>query len=230
MKSVLELDVDQLVGRPELGVDGIVELNNALVLLGFGDIGSFNEEGNPVVATIGIEVGGQEVVAIDVVLSALIDVDDNVDLVASIDVLFGNALVDKSDESSLHVEGRVGRNDFVETEPGELTEDIFVGFLEGVILVEFLDVLPVFEGFTLVEDTFVYLQKGSLVDASVVVGLVGALQQEGFEVEENFEGIGFGVLGNNSLDFDYPVLVELSEFLLQQFRDGRESRVFDELL
>lgn len=105
-----------------------------------------------------------------------------------------------------------------------------MGFLEGVILVEFLDVLPAFEGFAFVEDTLVNLQKGCLLDASVVVGLVGALEQEGLEVEENLEGIGFGVLGNSSLNFDYPALVELSELLLQQFRDGRESRVFGELL
>lgn len=108
MKSILELNVDQLVGRPELRVDSVVELNNALIVLGLGDIGSANKEGNPVVATVRTQVGGQEVVTFDVVLSAFIDVGDNVDLVASIDVLFGNALVDKSDESSLHVEGRVG--------------------------------------------------------------------------------------------------------------------------
>ena len=79
-----------------------------LVELSFGNFRSFDEEGNPIVATIAVEVGGQEIVSVDKVFSALVYIDDNVDLVSSIDVVLRDSLVDQSHISACFVECRVG--------------------------------------------------------------------------------------------------------------------------
>jgi len=81
MQVVLELDVHQLVLAPEFGVDGFEELDNLLVVLGFGDVRGGDEEGDPVVAAVAVQVGGQKVIPVDEVVTTLVDVGDDVDLV-----------------------------------------------------------------------------------------------------------------------------------------------------
>ena len=88
MKVILELDVNELIGAPELRVDLLVELDDMLIVLGLGHVGGAHEERNPVVAAVGVEVSGQEVVAVNVVAALLVDEDDDVDLVSTINVVF----------------------------------------------------------------------------------------------------------------------------------------------
>lgn len=107
VEAVFELYVFELVGRPEFGIDGLEEVDDSHVILGFGDIGGGNEEGYPVVSAEAVKVGGQEIISINVVLAGGIDISNNVDLISSIDVLLRDALVDQSHESALLVESGV---------------------------------------------------------------------------------------------------------------------------
>jgi hypothetical protein len=108
------------------------------------------------------------------------------------------------------VEGGVGGGDLVEAEPGELTEDVVVGVVEGGVLVEVVDVLPVLEGLSVgVEHFLVDFKEGGFLDAAVVVGFVVLFEEEGLEVEDDFVAIGFVDDGN--LEVDDPVLVKSSQ-------------------
>jgi hypothetical protein len=107
------------------------ELNDLLVVLGFGDIGGLNKEGDPIVTAVALEAGGEEVVSVDEVVSVGVDEDDDVDLVAGVDVVCSDAGVDQSNYSAGEVEGGVGGGDGVEPEPGELTENVVVSIMEG---------------------------------------------------------------------------------------------------
>lgn len=120
MQTVFELDVFQLVSRPVFGVDALEELHDVLVVLRFGHVGSRNEERDPIVATCAVEISGVEIVPVHEVASLLVDVDDHVDLVASVDVLLSNASERQSDQSALFVESSIGGLYLIVPQPGEL--------------------------------------------------------------------------------------------------------------
>ena len=103
MQVILELDIYQLVSRPEFGIDSFVELDYLLVIFSFGHIWSLHKERNPIISPVAIEMCGQEIISIHIVFSILIDIDHHVDLVASIDVMFRQPLVNQSDKSALLV-------------------------------------------------------------------------------------------------------------------------------
>lgn len=132
VQVALEFDVDKLVGRPEFGVDSLEELHDLLVELSLGDIWGLDEERDPIVAAIAVEVGSQEIVTIDEVSSAFIDEDDDVDLVVGINILF-EPLVDQAHKASLEMEGRVGSDYSVEPQPSELAFSIEVGICKGTV-------------------------------------------------------------------------------------------------
>lgn len=85
-----------------------------------------------------------EVVAVNEVAAFLVNVDDNVDLVSSVDVLLFDSSVGNPDESSFFMKSGIGRLNGVVSQPGEVVVNEFVCFLEGFELVEFLDLLPFF--------------------------------------------------------------------------------------
>ena len=99
VEIVFEFDVDQLVTIPEFRVDFLVELNDVLVVLSLCHIGGLDKQRNPVITAIRIKVSGQEVVAVDIVATLLVNKDHNVDLVAAINKVF-LALVHKSNKST----------------------------------------------------------------------------------------------------------------------------------
>ena len=113
MKVSLELDIFKLIGKPEFGVNVLVEFNNSLVVFGLGHIRGLNEKGNPFVSSITVKVSGVEVISVNEVATSFIEISDDVDLLSRVNVVLSNALVDKSDKSALFVESCVSANNLV---------------------------------------------------------------------------------------------------------------------
>lgn len=213
VEVVPEANVDQLVGGPELGVDVLVELDDLLVELGLGDIGSLDEEGDPVVPAVAVEVGGQEVVAVDEVLAELVDEDDDVDLVLGVNV-GADSVVDQPHESALLVEGRVGGDNSVEPQPGELALGVLAGLGEGAVWAELLDFLPVLVGPSVgIEHSLVDFEQSCLLDAAVVLGLVFLLEEEGLEVDSHSDVVD--ARWDADWDIEDPLLIEPAQRLGQ---------------
>ena len=168
-------------------------------------------------------MSGVEIVSVDEVATSFINVGNDVDLLTGIDVVFWDSFQDKSDESSFFVESSISTDNFVESEPGELTQDVFMGFFEGVEFGKVFDFLPFFIRGTLVEDFLIDFQDWSLFSLSIVVSFIVLLKKEGFEVDDEFEGVS--TLSSNTSILDNPVLIEESKFFFEQFFDLRESRM-----
>ena len=135
-----------------------MELDDPLVEFSLSHIGSINEERNPVIASITVQVSGMEVVPIDEVGSLFVNIDNNVDLIARINVLFLNSLVSKSDESTFLVKSSIGSVNFVVSEPGEMVKNEFMGLFESIELVEIFNLLPFLIRSTLVENNLIDFQ------------------------------------------------------------------------
>jgi hypothetical protein len=130
VKLVFKFNVNELIGRPEFGVNCFVEVNNFLIELSFSGIRSLDEEGNPVISTEAVEMSGKEIVSNEEVSSTFINKDNNVDLVLGINI--GSiSLVNKSNVSSFLVKSRVSSSDGVESKPSELTQNVLMGFIES---------------------------------------------------------------------------------------------------
>lgn len=130
VKLVFKFNVNELIGRPEFGVNCFVEVNNFLIELSFSDIRSLDEEGNPVISTEAVEMSGKEIVSNEEVSSTFINEDNNVDLVLGINI--GSiSLVNKSNVSSFLVKSRVSSSNGVESKPSELTQNVLMGFIES---------------------------------------------------------------------------------------------------
>lgn len=213
VEVVPEADVDQLVGGPELGVDVFIELYDLLVELCLGDVGRLDEERNPVVSAVAVEVGGEEVVAVDEVLAAFVDEDHDVDLVLGVDV-GADSVVDQSHEPALLVEGGVGGDDRVEPQPGELALGVLAGLGEGAVRAELLDLLPVLVGPSVgIEHSLVDFEQGCLLDAAVVLGLVFLLEEEGLEVDGHSDVVD--ARGDTERHVEDPLLIEPAQGLGQ---------------
>ncbi len=81
-----------------------------------------------------MSVGSQEVFSLNVEASIFADVNDHIELIFSVgskEVFFG--LVNEPDVPSVLVKGRVGSSDFVESEVGELGQDVSVGISKGFV-------------------------------------------------------------------------------------------------
>lgn len=143
VKLVFKFNINELIGRPEFGIDCFVEVNDFLIEFSFSDFRSLDEEGNPVVSTEAVEMSGEEIVSNEEVSSWFINEDDNVDLVLGINI-GSNSLVDKSDVSSFLVKSRVSGSDGIESKPSELTQDVLMSFIESFEWSKVLNLLPVF--------------------------------------------------------------------------------------
>jgi len=115
-----------------------------LIVNGFGHIGSLNKQRNPVISTVAVKVSSQKVISIDVVSSAFVNENNNVNLVLRINEL-PQTRVNKSNVSACFVKSSIGRRNFVESEPIELSNYVLIGFMEGKVRVEVFDLLPVLE-------------------------------------------------------------------------------------
>lgn len=176
MQTIFESDVLQLIGRPVFGVDRLEEFDNTLVVLCFCGIGSSNEEGDPVVSASTVEMGCMEIVSVHEVAAFLVNVDDHVDLIASIDVLLLNASEGQPDQSSLFVKSSICGFYSVMPQPGELAQYVFVSIIESLQFVEVVNFLPIFIGVTLVKDLLVNFQQGSFLSISVIIKLIAVFQ------------------------------------------------------
>ena len=176
MEIVFKFYVHQLIGEPEFGVDVFVEFYDSLVEFCLRNFWGLDEEGDPFVSSEAVEVGGVEVISIDEVASSFIKIGDDVDLVSSINVVLRESLEDKSDESSFFVEGSISTHNFVESEPGELTQNIFVGFFEGIEFGEILDFLPFFIRGSSIENFLINFQDRSFFNFTIVVGFIVLLK------------------------------------------------------
>lgn len=56
VEVILELNVDQLVGSPEFRVNRVEEFDDLLVEFSFGDLRSLDEEGDPIVTAVAVEM------------------------------------------------------------------------------------------------------------------------------------------------------------------------------
>lgn len=93
MKVTFEFNINKLISRPEFGIDIFVEVNYLLIELSFGDIRGLDKEWNPVVSTVAIKVGCMEIISVNEISATLIDKDNDVNLILSINK-FTNSLVD----------------------------------------------------------------------------------------------------------------------------------------
>jgi hypothetical protein len=87
MKISFEFNIDKLVGRPKFGIYIFVELNDLLVILSFGDFRGLDKKRNPIVSSIAVKVSCMEVISIDEIFTALINEDNNVNLIITINIL-----------------------------------------------------------------------------------------------------------------------------------------------
>ena len=198
-----------------------MELDNSLVIFSFGHLRSFDEERDPIVTAVTVEVGSMEVISVNEVTSFLINIDNNVDLVSGVNVLFFNTFVGQSDESSFLVEGSISSIDLVVSQPSEVVKHELMGFLEGMELLEVLNFLPFLVRCSLVEHLLVNLQKGSFLNVTVVVSLVVLFQQERFKVDDQFHFVI--AFSSNSSVFDDPVFIKETEFFFEKLFDLREG-------
>ena len=82
MEISFEFDINYLIGKPEFGVDIFMELDNSLVEFSLGHFWGLDEEGNPFVSAVAVEVGGVEIISVNEVASSFVQVDYDVELVA----------------------------------------------------------------------------------------------------------------------------------------------------
>ena len=82
MKIFFEFDINHLISKPEFRIDIFMELDNSLVEFGLGHIWSLDEEGDPFISAVAVEVGSVEIISVNEVASSFIEVDHNVELVA----------------------------------------------------------------------------------------------------------------------------------------------------
>lgn len=100
----------------------------------FTEVVDIDEHSQPSGITLTLGVGGKEIFSFNVETSIFANINQNIELVftsRSEEVIL--RLVDKSNVSSVLVEGGVCSNDFIEPEIGELGQDIGVGISEGLV-------------------------------------------------------------------------------------------------
>jgi len=101
-----------------------------------------DEEGEPVSLAKTIGIGCMEILPVDVI-PAIIDVDQNVELVFALcreEIIL--RFINESHVSASFVEGWVGSFDLVEPQISELGQHVVIGFLEGLVRIELLYLAP----------------------------------------------------------------------------------------